>query len=141
MIGPSAPVRGTGPTKTDTPSFRKWAITLSSGTDVMKHKSAEPGVEAAFGSYLRPFVKIDLLVVELQRFPATAKRNHLHAENAAVKRAGGFDAGHGKYDMIELIDSQPSSASRPNSLLERGPTACRFMHALPDAALPMPCLS
>jgi len=44
VIGPSAPVRGTGPSSTRTPLRCKCSMTEAIGTEVMKHRSAEPGV-------------------------------------------------------------------------------------------------
>ena len=43
-IGPTAPVRWTGPVMTGTPHAPRWRITSSRGAEVRKHKSAEPGV-------------------------------------------------------------------------------------------------
>jgi hypothetical protein len=49
-------------------------------------------------------MQIYFLISEAQRFAAAAEGLDLHAKHACIERAAFFDACHGQYKMVEMVD-------------------------------------
>ncbi len=84
----------------------RWFTTSDSGTGVIKHKSAEPGVGcSAFGSNsLSVLMQVNFLRTKRQCFSTATKCNDVHAQDSRIERRGGFDVFDGEYQVVKAVN-------------------------------------